>query len=785
MRFLPKFWVLVLLALNASLVTGESLKEKLTYKDFQELLVHTVNRIPELHEVWLYRSRVQRDDLYLHGGAIRGTLDWLYQKLQTHTPEEVRELRPPHIADVIQPKADLDLLSLSEVDRKDVPNAGPYYRWDIIDREFHEMSINAGGTTLEKSGVGPQGIYDPTGGIRDFYDGKLVFQHDPDRPEAMSIENGTTGTVLGMRYTRFLAEFPYLSAPEESRRHLRLIAEKEIGIFTEKYPLSRYQVQKAMGKLLIASDHQLLPALLKLKEIGLLSVVGDDRLQFRDGALEGDRDAAWLVKELRSAGFDWEEVHSARRTLRLNSWESADFVDAMVKEAKTFSDLKEITRFTPEKDAAELVNLWARRSERGNGIASHVPLSTEDRERMAQTLESLQSPVFYYQAAANERPEDWRPTILNIPEPSPIDPREESLKVSLRLQQRDRIARLSFAEKEKVSEAVWNRLRNLKGDYGDKSFIDSLRNLTFQDSINDLGFQQRLLDYTLSNDFGDGWLLLLSLSPLPEIKAQLEKEMETVIATPKKKLSSLAAQVWFVWEPSDSHPISTKLNQAISDAFTDKDAKRLAALLELGRTKPRSSELNKDIFNFVRSDILNHGEGTPLKYAWFRYVWGLEDDGLAEQTNLLMREYFKKEPVDNVVVRNWLGMVKRFDHEGIRNAAHGIVLDQINQPSINGYLVDEWQASGLGSDLPIKLSPLEFVKLIQNTPFKSGVLLDYKRVLPIVQGSVSENEANEIRSIIRNLKPAKDEMLFAKRKQALEDWAEGFACPFGSLFSKS
>ncbi len=159
--------------------SAEDWKNRVTYKQFETLLMHKVSQVSPLSDVWSMPNiaGVPSAQAAMWGaGRFRGLLRWLDEQLRIHSYETVMHLRPPSVyrlnPTVIE--TDLDLFVANNDVAEELRGIG-FERWDLLTQADRKESILLGGSPIEKVAISPHQISDPFGALKDFYEGRLRF----------------------------------------------------------------------------------------------------------------------------------------------------------------------------------------------------------------------------------------------------------------------------------------------------------------------------------------------------------------------------------------------------------------------------------------------------------------------------------------------------------------------------------------------------------------------------------------------------------------------------------
>ncbi len=292
-RYLLPFFVLCLAAAAAGAIPLSAI---VTYPQFETLLKDSARRVPELRPLWTWNAP-EAQPAHAGGGAIRGLVHWLYRELQRHTPREILALHVPPIGELLlQLESDLDIFTrdnLIDELREDRPE---YAKWDILPDSFYAASVASGGTTLEKLKVNPVEIVDPLGGLRHYYDGKLVFHVTPDSDmRGSDIVRDNSRLAQALRFLRIGVNLPELALDKDSMKFIRSIAELE-GPLLRRSKGTDYWIEKAVKKLWVATGRDRERTLAILRDANL-----HDLLESKgyDLSLGRPPSCAWMLLGIR------------------------------------------------------------------------------------------------------------------------------------------------------------------------------------------------------------------------------------------------------------------------------------------------------------------------------------------------------------------------------------------------------------------------------------------------------------------------------------------------------
>ncbi len=275
----------------------------LSETDYKYLIKVKMGEIEDLKLLWEWRdsnkgSWSSTQDIYIGGGILRGLLKWIHLSLQEGTFESVMETTPPNLNELINTESDKDLFifGLSPSLFRDgnrgnnVSTAGNIGLWDLLEQGFSGSSLQSGGATIEKSGVNPDFIYDPSHGITDFINGILSYVDVPEtkfkrgrrrwffRGGGDVVKNNLK-TILFLRFLRFQYELPFLKISPVTKEEL--IA----SLAQERIPENNGFVVKALKKLSAAANYDLYMTAQDLDKYGVAS-----KLSAAGYSLEGQMD---------------------------------------------------------------------------------------------------------------------------------------------------------------------------------------------------------------------------------------------------------------------------------------------------------------------------------------------------------------------------------------------------------------------------------------------------------------------------------------------------------------
>ncbi len=244
-------------------------RSHITAQEFEDLLRQKVAEISILKELWedLHSNPAKRKSVFLGGGAVRGLIQWLELQLQESNINVVRRTPPPAFDKLIMEGADRDLFLFGAINQDLLPeNYRRENGWDVLDSAFLEASLRAGGSNIEKLGINPFFVYDPTGTIQDYHRGELrytIVPEDQFKPFRNSWGGHSQFTQI-MRHVRFLLMFVTSTRISTHQiESLRQTLESE----TESARSNSHNIKKALRKLELqsqASNIELWPLLASL-----------------------------------------------------------------------------------------------------------------------------------------------------------------------------------------------------------------------------------------------------------------------------------------------------------------------------------------------------------------------------------------------------------------------------------------------------------------------------------------------------------------------------------------
>ena len=167
-------FALVFLCLQFQSAFARNLDEIITFPQFQELVKHKIDMVPDLKVFWDWQRQKNIRDIYAGGGRLRGLLLWIHKQLQTRSYQEVWNMAVPRFEDLaIATNVDVDRDFYTPDHLKQaVKDWMP--AWDVIDQSFYNAATANGGSTLDKIRVSPIQIDDPAHGLEHFYHGQCA-----------------------------------------------------------------------------------------------------------------------------------------------------------------------------------------------------------------------------------------------------------------------------------------------------------------------------------------------------------------------------------------------------------------------------------------------------------------------------------------------------------------------------------------------------------------------------------------------------------------------------------
>ncbi len=363
----------------------------ISYDAFERLACETVARVPDLQPLWTWQDTCGHDDadqLYLLGGALRGLLIWLRDQVVEHGEDAVAKMAVPTTEQLLRQVADRDVLALgglaSPAD-KVVTELGE--GWETLAPLDHRNNIALGGPTIEKVGIGPRGIEDHFGGLRHFYEGKLVFIYDGTQHS--SVQHGYSVLAEALRLLRFAYELPGLEVTDASWDALAKVGPAEHGALGRSAH-GKYLVEKPLVKFLKASGEKPLVALEELRGHNLLSAMADGPYQLPRALLNPSEKPHALkttVARLVAAGWNAEELRDARRLFRLTPAEQVEFTQHCLEMIGTTPEAAVLLDFEPGIESSAFMLALA------DGVESLLPAGDFWQDK----LSNLRSSVSFFE----------------------------------------------------------------------------------------------------------------------------------------------------------------------------------------------------------------------------------------------------------------------------------------------------------------------------------------------------------------------------------------------------
>ena len=319
-----RFCILFLLALIFSpLARARSLEHVVTYAEFEALVREKVAQVPELTPLWseLSQHSAKPTQVYFGGGALRGLLHRLHADLMRGGLAYARAQPVPPIETLlIQRDSDRDLLAPDEVAAQ-LKDFSDFHDWDILKRSFYAQSVHDRGLSFDRVYANPWRVLDDLRGLREFYQGQLVFLPKTATDFRLT---GNSSTALALRFLRVAKDFEgEVEVSEASWRHLKAAVAGEalprnVSATVKDQDSFRYWVKKALRKYFIAYEDDPGRAMLTLRDTGLLANLAKGHYPFpADLGVE----VYTFAEELERRGFTENQL---RQFARMACWDVGD-----------------------------------------------------------------------------------------------------------------------------------------------------------------------------------------------------------------------------------------------------------------------------------------------------------------------------------------------------------------------------------------------------------------------------------------------------------------------------
>ncbi|HVJ64297.1 MAG TPA: hypothetical protein VM901_03480 [Bdellovibrionota bacterium] len=319
-----RFYILFLLALIFSpLARARSLEHVVTYAEFESLVREKVSQVPELASLWreLSQHSTKPTQVYFGGGALRGLLHRLHADLTKGGLAYARAQPVPPIEELlIQRDSDRDLMAPDEIAAQ-LKDFSDFHNWDILKRSFYAQSVQDRGLSFDRVYANPWRVLDDLRGLREFYQGQLVFLPKAATDFRLA---GNSSTALALRFLRVAKDFEgEVEVSESSWQHLKAAVAGEalprnVSATVKDQDSFRYWVKKALRKYFIAYEDDLARAMLTLRDTGLLANLAKGHYPF---AADLGVEIYTFAEELERRGFSENQL---RQFARMACWDVGD-----------------------------------------------------------------------------------------------------------------------------------------------------------------------------------------------------------------------------------------------------------------------------------------------------------------------------------------------------------------------------------------------------------------------------------------------------------------------------
>lgn len=383
-------FVLVFSAALSRAATLPAPSNKIDYETYENLVKQKVLEVPDLAALWNWRQQNPQSPVYFGGGAFRGLLLWIHQRLAESDVQTVMKTRPPNVDGLlIQKDSDRDIYTQTAV-KDQFLKWTPYAQWDVLTEEFYLQTIENKGTAIDKVRANPGEIGDPLGGLREFYKGQLSFNGD-----APPFKESYGGTVLGdtwlglaLRFIRIARDLAAAADPsDEAVRAIQTFAKEKPGWIPEslasdltwpknysREEWASFRIRKALDKLYKATRNKPGQFVRILQEYGLLELVSRKNYNVVSMTQSDFKNLADLYRNER---LSFEELAFLAR-MQSSTVDAADFSQQVLfYRVKTVEDMRLALRPMRENTSDEYKN-------RLNSL--YLKFAAEQPELVAQAL---------------------------------------------------------------------------------------------------------------------------------------------------------------------------------------------------------------------------------------------------------------------------------------------------------------------------------------------------------------------------------------------------------------
>ena len=303
------------------LSSGFRIADVMTFEKFKELLIHNIQRIPEMKEFWAPQNEAARKETFLMGGRLMGFIRWHLTKLKENPDVDLRFVALPTESelqsmggtdtDIVGPK---NLMTFAEQNLHGVNNL------EYIPRSKFDEMAKPGGLTLDVLAIGPSGVLDPLGGLKHLWEGRLAFHFIPDKEYfrlPLAKREGYTRAASGFRFARAKKLFPELGIDPESINLLSSVFDTEQDFIAKQSENESWpgldRIVRATQKLVVAYNTNTSELAKVLRDYHLIKVLVRNqkwipsRRSFRELVASG---------ELKESEFSPEEWMGLRQIIR-------------------------------------------------------------------------------------------------------------------------------------------------------------------------------------------------------------------------------------------------------------------------------------------------------------------------------------------------------------------------------------------------------------------------------------------------------------------------------------
>ena len=331
------------------------LKDILPYREFEQLVMHSLRRIPELSPLWDWvQIAGEEKRVFFGGGRLRALLHWLFYELQTSSVEDIKSRPIPSLKSLsLLGAVDVDirvpesLFPVIENKLDSISKSG--FLLDLLEEEKLDLLSLFGGNGLHYVYMNPFFLKDPFGGLKDFYKQKLLFKKPSSQPQ-----EGYSPAGVGLqkmrellRFIKISLELPYLKTDPQILKKTKSVqkAFQETERFFERFFFEEHvywwsyatkSLSATVSKLYKASQGDIAGTLLVLKNYGLLKTLSLSPIAPRISSQWEDSrpDPKVFVREALNRGLKLKELKDAE-ILLFNFFDKNQFTKALLEFVQT------------------------------------------------------------------------------------------------------------------------------------------------------------------------------------------------------------------------------------------------------------------------------------------------------------------------------------------------------------------------------------------------------------------------------------------------------------------